>query len=246
MPAAHDLHPDFGLLCPTKRLRRKMRIAVGCVLVALLAGAVLRASLSPPRTLTSALVEPDAADAMAEPSQAPAALIAAPSLPDAAESAVGNTDCERETSAPRTWAYFQGRCGANRARKRLRAATDHPPLAGIALGRTAPAPQIVPALAAIAPIIAVEQGTVPSGSAATETPQTERATEPSPRRSVAVAKRPQRTARRDNRRRDAARRDAPWWREVRALEWGARAYGGGGGDYARGGYAREGFFGDMR
>jgi hypothetical protein len=78
MPAAHDLHPDFGLLCPTKRLRRRMRVAVGCVLLALVAGAVLQARLSPPRTLTSALVEREAADAVTASSQAPAAMIAAP------------------------------------------------------------------------------------------------------------------------------------------------------------------------
>lgn len=243
MSAAHDLHPDFGLLCPTKRLRRKMRVAVGCVLLALVAGAVLRASLSPPRTLTAALVEPDAADAMTDSGQAPAALIAAPSLHEGAEPAVGNTECERDNSAPRTWAYFQGRCGA---RKPVRVPTDRPPLAGIVLGRTPPAPQIVPALAPIPSIIAAERPAEPSTSAATMPSQTEGATEPSHRRSVVSSKRPQKTARRENRRRDVARRDAPWWREVRAGEWGARAYGGGGGDYARGGYVREGFFGDMR
>jgi hypothetical protein len=243
MPAAHDLHPDFGLLCPTKRLRRRMRIAVGCVLLALVAGAVLRASLSPPRTLTSALVE---REPVTDSGQAPAAMIAAPSLREGAEPAVGNTGCERDNSAHRTWAYFGGRCGAKRARKPLRAATDHPPLAGIALGRTAPAPQSVPALAPIPPIIAVERPAELSTSAATMPPQTAETTEPSHRRSVVAPKRPQKSARRENRRRDAARRDAPWWREVRAAEWGARAYGGGGGDYARGGFVREGFFGDMR
>ena len=246
MPAAHDLHPDFGLLCPTRRLRRRMRIAVGCVLLALVAGAALRASLSPPRTLTSALLEHEAADAAVDSGQAPAAMIAAPSSREGAEPAVGNTDCEHDTSAHRIWPYFEGRCGVNRARKPLRAPTDRPPLAGIALGRTAPEPQSIPALAPIPPIIAAEGQAEPSTSAAPMPPQTEGATEPSHRRSVVTSKRPQKTARRENRRRDAARRDAPWWREVRAAEWGARAYGGGGGDYARGGYVREGFFGDMR
>jgi hypothetical protein len=246
MPAAHDLHPDFGLLCPTKRVRRRMRVAVGCVLLALVAGAVLQARLSPPRTLTSALLEREAADAVTDSSQAPAAMIAAPSLREGAEPAVGNTDCERDSSAHRAWAYFEGRCGVNRARKPLRAPTDRPPLAGIALGRMAPAPQSVPALAPIPPIIAVERPAEPSTSTATMPPQKEETTEPSHRRSVVASKRPQKSARRENRRRDAARRDAPWWREVRAAEWGARAYGGGPSDYARGGYVREGFFGDMR
>jgi hypothetical protein len=247
MPAAHDLHPDFGLLCPTKRLARRMRLAVGCLLLALVAGVVLRASLSPPKPLTSALVEREAAEAVIDSRQAPAVMIAAPSSPEPEQPAAGNTDCERDNSAHRTWSYFQGRCGANKGRKPLRAATDRPPLAGIALGRTAPAPQSAPALAAIPSIIAVEQQAEPSRSAAIMPSQAEAATtEPSHRRSVLAVKRPQKTARRENRRREAVRRDVPWWREVRATEWGARGYGGGGGDYARGGYVREGFFGDMR
>jgi hypothetical protein len=243
---AGGARPTSGLLCPTTRLRRRMRVAVGCVLLALVAGAVLQARLIPPRTLTSALVEREAVDAMTDSGQAPAAMIAAPSSREAAEPAAGNTDCERDNSAHRAWAYFKGRCGVNRARKPLRAPTDRPPLAGIALGRMAPAPQSVPALAPIPPIIAVERPAEPSTSTATMPPQKEETTEPSHRRSVVASKRPQKSARRENRRRDAARRDAPWWREVRAAEWGARAYGGGGGDYARGGYVREGFFGDMR
>jgi hypothetical protein len=244
MPAAQDLHPDFGLLCPTKRLRRKMRIAVGCVLLALVAGAVLRASLSPPRTLTSALVEPEAADAVTDSGQTPATLLAAPSLTEVAKPGAGNTDCERDNAARRTWAYFEGRCGADRARKPLRTATDRPPLAGVALGRTPAPPQSTPTLAPIPSIIAVEQRAEPSVSAATMPSQAEAAAEPTHRRSAAASKKPQKTARRENRRRDPAQRDTPWWREVRAGEWGARAYGGG--DYGRGGYVREGFFGYTR
>jgi hypothetical protein len=246
MPTAHDLHPDFGLLCPTKRLRRRMRIAVGCLLLALVAGVVLRASHSPPRTLTSALVEPEAADAVTDPGQASAALLAAPSFTEAAKPGAGNTDCERDDATHRTWAYFEGRCGADRARKPLRAATARPALAGIALGRTPAPPQSAPALAPIPSIIAVERQAEPATSAATMPTRAEAVTEPSPRRSAAASKKPQKTARRENRRRDPAWRDAPSWREVRAAEWGARAYGGGERDYGRGGYVREGFFGYMR
>ncbi len=246
MPAAHDLHPDFGLLCPTKCLRRRMRIAVGCVLLALVAGAVLWASLSPPRTLTSALIEPEAADAVTDSGQTPAALLAAPSLTEAAKPGAGNTDCERDNSTHRTWAYFEGGCGADRARKPLRAATDRPPLAGIALGRTPAPPPSAPALAPIPPIIAIERQAEPPTSAATMPSQAEAAAEPSHRRSAAASKKPQKTARRENRRRGPDWRDAPWWREVRAAEWGARAYGGGERDYGRGGYVREGFSGYMR
>jgi hypothetical protein len=244
MPAAHDLHPDFGLLCPTKRLRRRMRIAVSCVLFTLVAGVVLQASLSPPGTLTSALVEPEAADIVTDSGQAPAALLNAPSLTEADQPGAGDAECERDNSARRTWAYSEGRCGADRARKPLRAATDRPPLAGIALGRTLAPAQSVPALAPIPSIIAVER-VVPSLSAATAT-QAEPAAEPSHRRAAAASKKPQKIARRENRRREPGWREAPWLREVRTSEWGARAYGGGERDYGRGGYVREGFFGAMR
>jgi hypothetical protein len=246
MPVAHDLHPDFGLLSPTKRLRRKMRIAVGCVLLALVAVAVLRASHSPPRTLTSAPVEPEVADAVTDSGQAPEALLAAPSSTEAAKPGAGNTNCELDNSAHRTWAYFEGRCGADRAHKPLRAPTDRPPLAGISLGRTPSPPPSTPALAPIPPIIAVERQAEPSTSAATMPTQADAVTEPSHRRSATVSKKPQKTTRRENRRRDPAWRDAPWGREVRAAEWGARAYGGGERDYGRGGYVREGFFGYTR
>ena len=108
MPAAHDLHPDFGLLCPTKRLRRRMRIAMSCVLFTLVGGVVLQASLGPPGTLTSALVEPEAADTVTDSGQAPAALLDAPSLTEADQPGAGNTECERDNSAHRNLGLFRG------------------------------------------------------------------------------------------------------------------------------------------
>jgi hypothetical protein len=165
-------------------------------------------------------------------------------LTEADQPGAGDTDCERDNSAHRTWAYSEGRCGADRARKPLRAATDRPPLAGIALGRTPAPPQSVPALAPIPSIIAVERAG-PSLSAATAT-QAEPAAEPSHRRAAAASRKAQKIARRENRRREPGWREAPWLREVRASEWNARAYGGGQSDYGRGGYVREGFFGAMR
>jgi hypothetical protein len=36
MPAAHNVHPEFGLLCPTPRLRRKLRVALAGLVCAML------------------------------------------------------------------------------------------------------------------------------------------------------------------------------------------------------------------
>ena len=38
MPAAHYVHPEFGLLCPTPRLRRRLRIVFACMILAWIGG----------------------------------------------------------------------------------------------------------------------------------------------------------------------------------------------------------------
>jgi len=53
MPRAHHVHPEFGLLCPTPRLRRKLRLGGACLIFALIGGAVLRASNMPPSVNSS-------------------------------------------------------------------------------------------------------------------------------------------------------------------------------------------------
>src|SRR5262249_49508380 len=152
----------------------RMRIAVGCVLFTLVAGVVLRASLSPPRTLTSALVEPEAADAVSDSGQAPAALLAAPSLTEAARAtSIASATTPRIAPGPISRADVV----------RIERASRRPPLAGFALGRTPAPPQSAPRLAPISSIIAVERAE-PSLSAATTT-QAEPAAEPSNRRAAA-------------------------------------------------------------
>ncbi|HZA02842.1 MAG TPA: hypothetical protein VE665_11245, partial [Hyphomicrobiaceae bacterium] len=57
MSAAHSMHPEFGLLCPTPRLRRRMQIIVACAVLVVIAIAVLRASNRPPSAMTRATGE---------------------------------------------------------------------------------------------------------------------------------------------------------------------------------------------
>ena len=39
MPSAYAVHPEFGYLCPSLRLRRRMRVCFVLIVLALIAGA---------------------------------------------------------------------------------------------------------------------------------------------------------------------------------------------------------------
>src|SRR5262245_43447818 len=127
MPAAHYVHPEFGLLCPTPRLRRRLRIVFACMILAWIGGAVLRAVNTPPnanpssanslRTMTAAGGE-ESAHTSPDTGQAPAARLATrPSLPAVAETGAVDNACEQGSSLHRTWAYLKGKCVAGKARK---------------------------------------------------------------------------------------------------------------------------------
>ena len=41
MPASYYVHPEFGFFCPTRRLRRRLRVALACLVVAGVGAAVM-------------------------------------------------------------------------------------------------------------------------------------------------------------------------------------------------------------
>jgi hypothetical protein len=241
------MHPEFGLLCPTPRLRRRVRIAVACAVLAFITVAVLTANNSPLSEMTRA-VGGDGVSAARDADRA--VTLAAPSRTEAAQSERGKTDCEQNNSVhhnfvQRAWAYLDSRCVAGKARKRriFRLPANRPDLAAIALGHMSALSERDAPDAASKP---VERQAEPSTSSATTSVPAVAAVESS-QQPVATSKRkPQKTARRENRRRDPDRRDAPWWREVRAEEWDAHGYGGRERDFGRDRYGREGFYGYMR
>jgi hypothetical protein len=246
MPAAHSMHPEFGLLCPTPRLRRRMQIIVACAVLVVIAIAVLRASYRPPSAMTRAIGEDTVIGAQ---DARPAATLALPSRSEAARSEPDKTSCQQNNSVQhnlvqRTWAYLDGKCVAGKARKPriVRLPADRPALAAIALGHTSAVSQSAHDYQASNP---VERQVEPSTSAATTSVPPVAAIESSPR-PAATSKKPQKAARRENRRRDPVWRNAPWWGEERADGWGARGYGGGERDFGRRVYVREGFFDYMR
>jgi hypothetical protein len=245
------VHPEFGLLCPTPRLRRRLRIVFACMILAWMGGAVLRAVNAPPSaspssanslsTMTAAGGE-ESAHTSPDTGQAPAARLATrPSLPAVAETGAVENACEQGSSLHRTWAYLEGKCVAGKARKprAIRVETDRPPIAAIAIGRIA-APERVAEPASSAPSVPTGSQANPPKSAAAAPAEMAASTEPSSR-PAAASKKPQKTARSHQRRREPNGTDAVWWREVGAEDAGARGYGER--DYGRGGFAREGAFG---
>ncbi len=144
MPAAHYVHPESGLLCPTPRLRRKLRSVFACMILALIGGAVLRAANTPPSANSSSVMtvagREDSAAASPDAGQAPAAsLTTRPSLAVDAETGALKSACEQGSSLHRTWAYLDGKCVAGKARKprKVRIETDRPAIAAIVIGRIA-------------------------------------------------------------------------------------------------------------
>jgi hypothetical protein len=246
MPAAHNMHPEFGLLCPTPRLRRRLRIVFACMILALIGGAVLRAAITPPSANSSSVMTAAGAEKSADTSpdagQVPAAGLATrPSLSAGAETGAVKSVCEQGSSLHRTWAYLEGKCVAGKARKprTVRAATDRPPIAAIAIGRIA-APERAgqPASSAASVPSGPQADALKSTSAAPA--EVAAAAEPPPR-PAAASKKPQKTARSHQRRREPGGTEAVGWREVRTDDWAARGYGER--DYGRRGFAREGAFG---
>jgi hypothetical protein len=254
MPAAHYVHPEFGLLCPTPRLRRRVRIVFACMILAWIGGAVLRVVNAPPNANSSsanslsnmtAAGGGESAAKSPDAGQAPAASLATGvSLPAVAETAAVENACEQGSSFHRTWAYLDGKCVAGKARKprTVRAASDRPPIAAIAIGRI-----VAPERAGEPASSAASMPAGPQADALKSTPAAPAAVaaaaEPPPR-PAAASKKPRKTAHSQQRRREPGGTDAVWWREVRTDDWGARGYGER--DYGRGGYAREGAFGFFR
>jgi hypothetical protein len=207
MPASHHMHPEFGLLCPTPRLRRKLRVGLACLIFALVGGAVLHASNTPPRANSSSANSSSANSSSANSSSAnsssamtaadrqegagtsldagqlPAATLATrPSLPAIAETGAAKNACAQDSALHRTWAYLDGKCGGGKARKprTVRVETDRPAIAAIAIGRIA-APERVSDPASSAPSVATGPQSTPPKSASTAPAEITPSTEPPPR-----------------------------------------------------------------
>ena len=132
MSPVYHLHPEFGLLCPSRRVRRTARVALALLACSVIVG-TLAVKPGPNGTLIIAHddVVPTNADTVQTVAQATATAIAE-STPALEGSAYA---CEGDPSSQR--------CSVGRARKPQspRAANEAPMIAALPLGRTtAPAP----------------------------------------------------------------------------------------------------------
>jgi hypothetical protein len=207
VPASYNVHPEFGFLCPTPRFHRRVHLVLAGLVVAGLGVAVLAATDSSKQEMTTNRVD------------APPVAVTMPGMilsPQGAQALPAKPGCVSENQSDAS------NCLSVKPRKprMVRVATDRPPLAGVAVGRTAPAQVLIdtaplPARAGSALAKASDAEVATASTAVSE-------------KQVATPKRAKKTKTVSRRvpRRDPNWYGAPSWREV---------------EYQRGGYGRGGF-----
>jgi hypothetical protein len=235
VPASHYIHPEFGFFCPTPSLRRRLRVALACLVVAGVGAAVMATADGPKlaATLTRA-DEASIAETTPATSLAPFAAVV-PRLPivAGAQTTAEKPSCVGDTRT-------EGNCVSVKLRKprMVWVANDRPAIAAVALGRSA-APTTGSIDAALLAAHTGSQGDParPCEAAVAAASSTE------PHNAVATPKnkKAQKSARGQNHRRDQYRYGALSWREGRVDDWAARGYAPRERDYQRGAYGRGGF-----
>jgi hypothetical protein len=197
--SAYHLHPDFGLLCPSPKFRRRGRVALACLAVLIIAGALVAKFGYEPGTEGALLIaHGDAAGTNADtvPTVGHATTTAeTPPAPDG-----GATACEGDPSS-----RIDAKCAAGKVRKLKprRAANEGAIIGALPLGRTV--------LVAPEPSAAAPNSTDAANS---EVPTPPVADSPGSRAPKKVRKASRRTGGHD------------WSREwsLPASQWSARAY----------------------
>jgi hypothetical protein len=226
VPSAYAVHPEFGYLCPSSRLRRGMRVALILLVLGLIAGAT---SVMP----TSGSSNADAgAISSARHTDEVSAL-----APIRATAAIKPL-CEESTRAA-----LDDKCMSSKAPKIrvVHAATNAPAIARVPLGRTtSPQASVVAPEPVVTSALDRQPTSTPSSESAQAAPvaaTAAAATEPS-RQST----KPQRRARSEGRQRDQDWRESGSWREARSERWSGHDHEYAG-DYWRGRYGYEGSWG---
>jgi hypothetical protein len=232
VPASQYVHPEFGILCPTPRFRRRLRLALACLAVAGIGAGVMAAPGVP--KLDAALTPVDQASIGERiPAPSPAPFVGAQrAVVEGALSAADKPSCVGDTWSERD-------CGLVKARKprMVRVPTNRPAIAAVPLGRsTAPPASIIDET--IPAASAGRQGdSAKSGEAVVAA-----ASSTEPHKAAATPKKAQRSAHRQTQRRDPYWYGASSWREVRVDDWAARGYAPREREYRRGGYGLPSFW----
>ena len=234
MPAFDYIHPEFGFFCPTPRLRRRLRVALACLVVAGVGAAMMTAADRPKfaapvtRADEASITETTPATGLAPF----AAVVSRLLIVAGAQATADKLSCVGDTR-------IEGNCVSVKLRKprMVWVANHRPAIAAVALGRSA-APTTGSTDAAFLATRTSSQGDLarPGEAAVAATSSTE------PQNAVATPKKKaQKSARGQNHRRDQYRYGAPAWREVRVDDRAARGYAPRERDYQRGAYGRGGF-----
>ena len=202
MPASHYIHPEFGFFCPTPRFRRRLRVALACLVVAGV-GAAVMATADGPKLAAAVTRADEASIAETTPatSLAPFAAVV-PRLPivAGAQTTADKPSCVGDTPT-------EGNCVSVKLRKprMVWVANDRPAIAAVALGRSA-APTTGSIDAALLAARTGSQGDPARGEAAVVA-----ASSMEPQNAVATPKnkKAQKSARGQNHRRDQYRREEP-------------------------------------
>jgi hypothetical protein len=231
-PADH-VHPEFGYFCPSQSLRRKTRFVFAFIAFGVMIGALaVRASHDPggdSAMMVAGVDESPSGIEMISTVGQSTAITAAESSPPREQTA-----CQEDTDFDK--------CGSGKMRKlrRVRAANDAPPIAAVALGRSAlslpaaspPPPKSTGAgdEATIAPGATTKQSaSVDEGRTAPEVTTDQPAATPRKVRKASASQ---------NRARHADRVISSWHNERwRGGVWNARAYARPNDGYPR--YARS-------
>src|SRR6478672_5572199 len=214
VPASQYAHPEFGLLCPTPRFRRRLHLALAGLVVGALGVGVMAArdGTKPDKAATGTDVAFIAGTIPGtSPSPSSTAVGSRTAAFEGAQAAADKPACVGDIRS-------DANCFSVKPRKprMVRVATDRPAIAAVAIGRSAaPAPGMID--------VALPGAGPPGAMAKASEAEVAAASTTGSEKSVATAKKPKKSASRQNRRRDPYWYGAPSWREV---------------EYQRGGYGR--------
>ena len=238
MPPANYVHPEFGYLCPTSRLRRDFRVAVVAIVLGGIIGAMvvtLRANHdrdAETERIRIDAVKADAAEHVTDGAKSGGAKSDS-AKSDSAKSDSAKTGGAKADAAkpPCEDADLDGNCATSKPRRaKVRAATDSPAIGAAPLGRT-----VSTGVATSAPT-ATNAPAAPQSSPPSAAPSNATASPAASQPSAAVTKKAQKVARSQSRTsNDRSVRDE------RANGRGYAGYANAPGGYHQG--ANQGFFG---
>jgi hypothetical protein len=235
VPPANYVHPEFGYLCPTSRLRRDFRVAVVAIVLGGIIGAMvvtLRANHdrdAETERIRIDAVKADAAEHVTDGAKSGGAKSDS-AKSDSAKSDSAKTGGAKADAAkpPCEDADLDGNCATSKPRRaKVRAATDSTAIGAAPLGRT-----VSTGVATSAPA-ATNAPAAPQSSPPSAAPSNATASPAASQPSAAATKKPQKVARSQSRTGND--------RSVRENGRGYAGYANAPGGYHQG--ANQGFFG---